>query len=78
MSVSFGCKIPITKCQIKDIKHNQFVPATYYEIDCKDTSDIKEVDSLLGEWDFKNAIVYSMKSKFDAIKKGYDNFYATY
>ena len=34
MKISFGKKIPITQCKIKDIEQNKFVPATFYEVDC--------------------------------------------
>ncbi len=62
--ISFGKKIPITNCQVKDKKNGKFVPATIYEADCKDFSDIQEVDNLDGIWSFKSSIVSYMKIKY--------------
>lgn len=63
MKISFGRKIPITQCQIKDIEQDKFVPATFYEVDCKDKEDIFEIASIPGQWNFKSTIVFNMLSK---------------
>ncbi len=67
MKISFGKKIPITQCKIKDIEQNKFVPATFYEVDCKDKEDILEIAHLNGIWNFKNTIVRNMKIKHDTL-----------
>ena len=67
-SVSFGKKIPITQCQIKDNKRNKFVPATFYEIDCTDKREIQEVYQAKGDWQFKRQIAAGMENKNNAIR----------
>ena len=62
-TVNFGKKIPLTQCQIKDCKEDKYVPATFYELDCKDKEDILEVANLKGSWYFQNTIVRNMQVK---------------
>ena len=70
-SVSFGKKIPITQCQIKDNKRNKFVPATFYEVDCTDMNEIKEVYQAKGDWQFKNQIAATMEDKNYAMRDSF-------
>ncbi|MBQ9245644.1 hypothetical protein IJ182_05185 [bacterium] len=73
---SFGKKIPITQCCIKDINHNRFVPATFFEVDCTDMKDINEIYQTKGDWSFKNLIAAKMFDKNNCIDNGfyfYDN-----
>ena len=43
MNISFGKKIPIAQCQIQNLATKKFEPATIYELDCHDESDLLEV-----------------------------------
>lgn len=61
LPISFGKKIPITRCQIKDNKEKKFVPVTFYEIDCKDDKDIEEIRKLPGVWSYNKPIYSNMK-----------------
>ena len=67
-SVSFGKKIPITRCKIKDLEQNKFVPATFYEIDCKDMDDIDEINNLNGKWQFRKTISRKMEDTHDLLE----------
>ena len=62
-SISFGKKFPIAQTQIYDKNSAKFVPATVYEYDCSDESDIQTIKSLKGDWDYKDMMVTSMFSK---------------
>ena len=61
--VSFGKKIPVATCKVKNIQRNKFIDATLYELDCKDRTDIKEVGSLKDGWSFKYSILSDMRRK---------------
>lgn len=56
LPISFGKKIPITRCKIRDNKENKFISATFYEIDCKDEDDINEIKNLPSIWKFNRAV----------------------
>ena len=62
--VSFGKKIPIMKCQIKDIKQNKFVSAKLSKYDCKDYNDIVDVSRSCPNWCFINSILNDMYTKY--------------
>lgn len=63
ISLSFGKKIPISQCQIKNTETRKFVPATFYELDCHDESDMDELKDLKGKWHFLGSIYYNMLAK---------------
>ncbi len=65
MYISFGKKVPLTQCQIKNIEKNKFVSATFCEVDCKDKEDIREIANLTGKWNFKSTIIRNMQIKHD-------------
>lgn len=75
ISISFGKKIPITKCSIKDNQQNKFVRATVYEIDCQDKSDIDEIRALDDRWDFKDTIICGMERKSTQGDRSSSTFY---
>ncbi len=62
-SVSFGKKIPIATCRVKNNETMKFEPATLFEYDCADSEDIFEVRGLPDEWSFKEAISSAMIQK---------------
>lgn len=62
-SISFGRKIPRYTCQILDKTTDKYVPATIYEYNCKDESDIEEIKKLDRKWIFKDNIVHGMNVK---------------
>ena len=61
MQISFGRKIPITQCQIYDNEHKKFTKATCYAFDCKDKSDIDEIQEMGDDWRYLNETIYDMK-----------------
>ena len=50
--ICFGQKFPIMKCNVKDERHNKYAEVTLSEYDCKDYSDIKEVNEQCKHWEF--------------------------
>lgn len=62
-NISFGKKIPITTCQIQDKKTGKYIPATFYEYDCKDEEDILELVFTGSKWYFVDSIVKNMSEK---------------
>ena len=66
--VSFGKKIPIMQCQIKDTKQNKFVTAKLSKYDCNDYKDIIEVSKSCSKWYFINNIVNNMNIKYERQK----------
>ena len=73
MNISFGQKIPIAKCTVKDTYTNQKTDGYISELDCKDTSDILRISSLPDTWEFQETISLNMKDKYSAHKNGRDN-----
>ena len=67
--ISFGKKIPVAECKVKDLRTGRFVPVKMYEYDCLDQSDIDEVKSLPDTFDYKNAISTEMRTKKNAKEK---------
>lgn len=61
--ISFGQNIPIARCSIKDTKKDKYVPATIYEIDCKDKEDIDEIENLDDNFEFKDTFISGMQNK---------------
>lgn len=62
-SVSFGQKIPIANCRVRNNETGKFVPAILYEYDCKDKEDIEEIKNLAGDWKFKGVVLDGMQIK---------------
>ena len=79
MNISFGKKIPIAQCQIQNLTTGKFEPATVYELDCTDESDLLEVVKPSQEWEYAAYIHANMCDKVDFQKifqsDGTDNFY---
>lgn len=64
MNVSFKAKIPVSKCQVYDRQNKQFVPATLYEFDCKDYSDIQNFKHKIYNWTYMAGFISNMRIKF--------------
>lgn len=60
-AISFGNKIPVAKCNIRDVRQNKFVEATLVEFDCKDNSDVEEIEKLDENWEYKDVFRDKMK-----------------
>ena len=69
-SISFGRKIPVATCQVKNLEKNKFTPATVYEFDCRDRSDMEELREAEGEWEFKRALYNDMLNTRGRILRG--------
>ena len=67
--VSFGRKIPVSACKVKDLKTGSFVPVKMYEFDCTEQSDIDEVRNLPSCFGYKTAIATDMETKKKAKEK---------
>ena len=63
MKISFGRKIPKIQCQIQNKETGKFIPATVYEVDCKDEADFQEIRKLDRKWHFRNDIALGMEQK---------------
>ena len=62
-NISFGKKIPLAKCQIQNKTTGEYTPATFYEVDCKDEEDYKEIKRLSVNWKYKYHIEDNMETK---------------
>lgn len=69
--VSFGKKIPVAKCKVRNNDTHKFIRAKLYEYDCMDESDILEVKSLPVGWGFAATISNEMQTK-KAAREKYD------
>lgn len=58
--VSFGKKLYLDKCQIKDNEQNKFVPASLVQFDCNDISDVDEMFAGGQKWQFRQAVACQM------------------
>ena len=67
--ISFGKKIPVTTCKVRNNETRKFVPARLYEFDCKDEADIQEVKNLPLGWSFATTISSEMRAKKVAREK---------
>ena len=72
-SVSFGKKIPVMQCQIKDIKQNKLVGAKLSKYDCKDYEDILEVSNSCSKWCYIRNILKDMETKYIKQNRGKEN-----
>ena len=63
MQISFGQKIPIAKTQIKSLEENNFISATVFELDCRDKSDLDEVNFNNDDWHYDTDIRENMRDK---------------
>ena len=68
-SISFGKKIPVVTCKVKDLSSKKFVPVKMYEYDCREQSDIDEVKNLPVPFSYKTAIATEMETKKIAREK---------
>lgn len=66
--ISFGQKIPVLNCKVKDNKQNKFVEATLFQLDCKDDSDLKVFEDLDDSWIYKEDVLSKMKNVRRTIK----------
>ena len=62
-SVSFGKKIPLISCKVRNNQTGKFERAKLYEYDCKDRDDIDEFAKLPDYWGFKYSILSGMCEK---------------
>ena len=68
MQISFGARIPVSRCNIFSNKDAQRLErATMYEIDCKDEDDFEYVNNV-GNWDYKVSICGDISSKYESFK----------
>lgn len=58
--ISFGAKIPITKCKIQNRETGKTESATVYEYTCTDESDVKKINRIVSseDWEFGTDIAY--------------------
>ena len=68
MNISFGKKIPIAQCRIQNLTTGRFEPATIFELDCKDESDLLEAVKPSTEWEYAAYIHSNMCDKVDLQK----------
>lgn len=71
--ISFGKKIPISKCQVIDKQEKKLINATLYEYDCKDLFDFYDVSQLDDSWKFKDAIASVMHLQYMQTRIGVRN-----
>ncbi len=62
-SISFGKRIPKMQFQIQRKDTNEFEPAIFSEVDCKDEEDYSEVKSLDRRWTFNEHIAKGIAQK---------------
>ena len=65
MTISFGKKIPVATCNIKNSTNMQPCHATIFEHDCADISDYEEISNLKGHWEYKDAIAKEALKKYE-------------
>ncbi len=78
MNISFGRKVPITRCKIQDTSTGKFERATVSQIDCKDESDILEIKNLPDIWRYKLSIAKNMERKHHLLKNFGQEDYSTF
>ncbi len=62
-NISFGKKIPVVDCQVRDNRTGKYIPVTMYEYDCYDQADIDEMRNLPECWSYNRAIANDMSEK---------------
>ncbi len=65
MQVSFGKKIPIMQCSIKDVEKNKTIPATIYEYDCQSSDDIEDMLYIGRDWYYYLSVACDMQDKYE-------------
>ena len=70
MQISFGKKIPIMQCCIKDMENNKRIPATVCEYDCQTSEDAEDILYMGGNWHFHINMACDMREKY--IKENFD------
>ena len=63
--ISFGKKIPIMKCNIKDTEENKNIPATISEYDCQTSEEANDVFNVGYDWHFHINIGCAMQMKYE-------------
>ena len=62
-SVSFGKKIPVMQCKIQNRINKEPVNATISEYDCTNYTDISDIFSQCGKWNYGRAMASDMNLK---------------
>ncbi|MBQ8886984.1 MAG: GNAT family N-acetyltransferase [Candidatus Gastranaerophilales bacterium] len=73
MNISFGKKIPIMQTQIQNLQTGAFEPATVYELDCTDETDILETIKPQNSWTYARDINRNMCDKYIQQQIGEDS-----
>ena len=70
-NISFTAKIPVSTCKVQDTITKEYVPATIFEYDCKDESDIEEIAHLneAGFWKYMHAYLNTAMYKLTTTDK---------
>ena len=63
-NISFGQKIPLMKCNIKDRKKNTNIPVIISEYDCRHRSDFKDVLCMRDDFYYFMDIACNMQDKY--------------
>ncbi len=63
MQISFKAKIPLSNCNLLNMKTQQFEKATIYEINCRDKDDVDYINSAQGSWKYKSLITRDAQNK---------------
>ena len=63
IAISFGKKIPKMQFYIQRKDTEEFVPAIFSEVDCKDEDDYTDVKTLDRKWTFKDYIAQRISEK---------------
>ncbi|MBR6162512.1 hypothetical protein IKQ26_01295 [bacterium] len=64
MKISFKSKIPVSECQVYDRQNKTFIPATLYEFDCRDYSDLQHFKHNVYKWTYMPGFISNMRIKF--------------
>lgn len=78
-NISFGAKIPIALCQIKNAKSDKSSSAIIYEYDCKDPQDVWEIERINAKlnWFYASNLTIRADLKYQGYKSYQNNaFYA--
>ena len=67
-NINFSAIIPRVNLNVQNKNTKDFVPATLYEIDCKDKDDYKEFGRLQNNWEYASSMKYSVLLNHDKAK----------